>query len=282
MDTLEIIRELEHDDALRAALRAVILGDELLSLPDQMRLLTAEVQKLTEAQERTEEAQKHTEESVKGLAEAQRSLEETVKGLAEAQRSLEETVKGLAEAQRSLEESVKGLAEAQKRTEEAQRSLEETVKGLAESQRSLEETVKGLAVSVNKLAEDVGEVSEVSCAAVLGAVAQWKGWTALDRPGPVDVGTGEVDVRARFSTDGGEVAILAEAKSRLYGKDVVKWASRVGEPAWRGQFLYPGFEGQVLPYVYGTLIYADALTEAERLGIGVIGPEGERIAPRPL
>ncbi len=233
MDTLEIIRELEHDDALRAALRAVILGDELLSLPDQMRLLTAEVQKLTEAQERTEEAQKHTEESVKGLAEAQRSLEETVKGLAEAQ-------------------------------------------------RSLEETVKGLAVSVNKLAEDVGEVSEVSCAAVLGAVAQWKGWTALDRPGPVDVGTGEVDVRARFSTDGGEVAILAEAKSRLYGKDVVKWASRVGEPAWRGQFLYPGFEGQVLPYVYGTLIYADALTEAERLGIGVIGPEGERIAPRPL
>ncbi len=268
MDTLEIIRELEHDDALRAALRAVILGDELLSLPDQMRLLTAEVQKLTEAQERTEEAQKHTEESVKGLAEAQRSLEETVKGLAEAQRSLEETVKG--------------LAEAQKRTEEAQRSLEETVKGLAESQRSLEETVKGLAVSVNKLAEDVGEVSEVSCAAVLGAVAQWKGWTALDRPGPVDVGTGEVDVRARFSTDGGEVAILAEAKSRLYGKDVVKWASRVGEPAWRGQFLYPGFEGQVLPYVYGTLIYADALTEAERLGIGVIGPEGERIAPRPL
>ncbi len=219
MDTLEIIRELEHDDALRAALRAVILGDELLSLPDQMRLLTAEVQKLTEAQERTEEAQKHTEESVKGLAEAQRSLEETV---------------------------------------------------------------KGLAVSVNKLAEDVGEVSEVSCAAVLGAVAQWKGWTALDRPGPVDVGTGEVDVRARFSTDGGEVAILAEAKSRLYGKDVVKWASRVGEPAWRGQFLYPGFEGQVLPYVYGTLIYADALTEAERLGIGVIGPEGERIAPRPL
>ncbi len=135
---------------------------------------------------------------------------------------------------------------------------------------------------MNKLAEDVGEVSEVSCAAVLGAVAQWKGWTALDRPGPVDVGTGEVDVRARFSTDGGEVAILAEAKSRLYGKDVVKWASRVGEPAWRGQFLYPGFEGQVLPYVYGTLIYADALTEAERLGIGVIGPEGERIAPRPL
>ncbi len=226
MDTLEIIREIEHDDALRASLRAVLLGDELLGLPDQLRLLTTEVAKLAEAQKRTEEAQKRTDESL-----------------------------------RSLEEVVKELAEAQKRTDDA---------------------VGKLTVSVNKLAEDVGEISEVSCAAVLRAVAELKGWTVLDRPGPIDVGTGEVDVRARFATPEGEVAILAEAKSRLYGKDVSKWASRVGESTWRGKFLYPGFEGKVLPYIYGTLIYADATIEAERLGVGVIGPEGERLAPLPL
>lgn len=191
MDTLEIIRELEHDEALRASLRAVILGDELLSLPDQMRLLTTEVQKLVEAQKQT-------------------------------------------------------------------------------------------TMSIHRLEENVGEVSEESCAAVLGAMAYRKGWTVLDNPGLIDIGKGEVDVRGRFDTPIGEVAILAETKSRLRGSHVSKWASRVGGSAWREQFLYPGFEGQVLPYVYGTIIYDDAFIEAERLGIGVIGPGGERVAPRPL
>ncbi len=191
MDTLEIIRELEHDEALRASLRAMILGDELLSLPDQMRLLTTEVQKLVEAQKQT-------------------------------------------------------------------------------------------TMSIHRLEENVGEVSEESCAAVLGAMAYRKGWTVLDNPGLIDIGKGEVDVRGRFDTPIGGVAILAETKSRLRGSHVSKWASRVGGSAWREQFLYPGFEGQVLPYVYGTIIYDDAFIEAERLGIGVIGPGGERVAPRPL
>ncbi|MHB8262816.1 MAG: hypothetical protein ACYDGY_03575 [Acidimicrobiales bacterium] len=219
MDTLEIIREIERDDALRASLRAVLLGDELLGLPDQLRLLTAEVSKLTEAQRRTEVAQRRTDATV-------------------------------AELSRTVSE----LTEAQRRTE----------------------------VAVNRLAEDIGEISEVSCAAVLQAVAEMKGWTTLDSPGPIDVGTGEVDVRAHFSTPEGEVVILAEAKSRLYGKNVSKWASRVGEPTWRNKFLYPGFDGQVLPCIYGTLIYADAIVEARRLGVGVIGPEGERLVPLPL
>ena len=226
MDTLEIIRELEHDEALRASLRAVILGDELLSLPDQMRLLTAEVQKLAEAQQRTDE-------TVRELVEAQKQTEWR----------LDRTEKILAE-----------LAEAQKQT----------------------------TISIHRLEENVGEVSEESCAAVLGAMAYRKGWTVLDNPGLIDIGKGEVDVRGRFDTPIGEVAILAETKSRLRGSHVSKWASRVGGSAWREQFLYPGFEGQVLPYVYGTIIYDDAFIEAERLGIGVIGPGGERVAPRPL
>ncbi|MHB8264282.1 MAG: hypothetical protein ACYDGY_11190 [Acidimicrobiales bacterium] len=198
MDTLEIIREIEHDDALRASLRAVLLGDEILGIPEQLRLLAMGVRELAEAQQRTD--------------------------------------------------------------------------------ANLAELVR----AVGKLAEDVGEISEASCAAVLGAVAEAKGWTSLDTPGPVDIGRGEIDVRARFATPDGEVAILAEAKSRLYGKDVSRWADRVGESAWRGRFLYADFTGQVLPYVYGTLIYADAIAEAKRLGIGVIGPAGERLAPLPL
>ena len=282
MNTLEIIREMEQDESLRAALRAVILGDEILSLPNEMRLLTAEVKKLAEAQQRTENAQQRTEEAVKELVAAQLRTEN-------AQRHTDETVK-------SLEEMVKELAEAQQRTENAQRHTDETVKELAEAQRHTDETVKELAnaqlhtdetvrelkESVNRLNESVGEIAEESCALVLGAMAEERGWTVLDKPGPIDVGQGEVDVRGRFDTPDGEVVVLAEAKSRLQGKYVERWADRVGDPAWRKRFLHPGFNGKVLPYMYGTLIYSDVDKQAKKRGIGVIKYNGEYLAPRPL
>lgn len=47
MDAAEIIRQLEGDPGLRAQMRAVLLGDELLGLPDLVR-------QLVRAQERTE------------------------------------------------------------------------------------------------------------------------------------------------------------------------------------------------------------------------------------
>ncbi|MCL5948519.1 MAG: hypothetical protein M1420_05100 [Actinobacteria bacterium] len=137
MDTLEIIRELEHDDALRAALRAVILGDELLSLPDQMRLLTAEVQKLTEAQERTERAQLRTDETVRGLV-------ETVKGLTEAQERTDARVDKLVEA-------VDRLTEAQERTDARVDKLVEAVDRLTEAQERTDARVDKLDSRLGRL-----------------------------------------------------------------------------------------------------------------------------------
>ena len=247
MDTLDIIRELERDEALRASLRAVLLGDDILSLPNEIRLLAAEVRKLAESQQRTEEAQKRTDETVKELV---------------------VTVAELAEAQKRTDETVKELASAQKRTDE-------TVKELVVA-------VGELKVSVNKLNESVGEVAEESCAAVLLSVAHQKGWTELDVPSPIDTGDGEVDVRGRFDTPEGEIVILAEAKSRLRGSHVTKWANRVKNPSWQSKFLYPDFEGKVLPYMYGTLIYSDAREQAIKHGIGIIKYDGEHLAPRPL
>ncbi|MCL5886038.1 MAG: hypothetical protein M1280_03225, partial [Actinobacteria bacterium] len=145
-----------------------------------------------------------------------------------------------------------------------------------------DETVRELKESVNRLNESVGEIAEESCALVLGAMAEERGWTVLDKPGPIDVGQGEVDVRGRFDTPDGEVVVLAEAKSRLQGKYVERWADRVGDPAWRKRFLYPGFNGKVLPYMYGTLIYSDVDKQAKKRGIGVIKYNGEYLAPRPL
>ncbi|MCL4443784.1 MAG: hypothetical protein M1456_06795 [Actinobacteria bacterium] len=282
MNTLEIIREMEQDESLRAALRAVILGDEILSLPNEMRLLTAEVKKLAEAQQRTENAQQRTEEAVKELVAAQLRTENAQRHTDETVKSLEEMVKELAEAQRHTENAQRHTDETVKELANAQRHTDETVKELANAQRHTDETVRELKESVNRLNESVGEIAEESCALVLGAMAEERGWTVLDKPGPIDVGQGEVDVRGRFDTPDGEVVVLAEAKSRLQGKYVERWADRVGDPAWRKRFLYPGFNGKVLPYMYGTLIYSDVDKQAKKRGIGVIKYNGEYLAPRPL
>ena len=265
--TLDIIREIEHDDALRAQLRAVLLGDEFLQLPGIVKQLVAEVKELAVTQRSTAGEVKDLRAVVKELAQAQQSTDAVVKELAVAQRSTDAVVKELVEAQRSTDVAVKELREAQ-------RSTDASVKELAEAQRST-------SLKLDRLAEDVGEMAELSCANVLKTVAFWKGWTSLEDPLPIVTGSGEVDVRGHFDTPGGEVVVLAEAKSRLRGKDVSKWAARFEEQAWRDRFLPPGFTGQALPYVYGTLIYADAIKEAKNLGIGLLGPEGERLAANP-
>ena len=64
MDALEIIRQLEGDAGLRAQMRAVLLGDELLELPELVRRLT-EAQLRTE--ERLREFQEATERRFEGL-----------------------------------------------------------------------------------------------------------------------------------------------------------------------------------------------------------------------
>jgi len=60
VDTLGIIRQMEQDEGLRAQLRAVLLGDELLGLPKQVAemdlRLTTRMDKLAEAQQETNRA----------------------------------------------------------------------------------------------------------------------------------------------------------------------------------------------------------------------------------
>jgi hypothetical protein len=52
MDTLDIIREIERDPGLRASLRAVLLGDEFLTLPAQVRENTKAIAVLINEQRR--------------------------------------------------------------------------------------------------------------------------------------------------------------------------------------------------------------------------------------
>ena len=105
MDALEIIRQLEGDAGLRAQMRAVLLGDELLELPELVRRLT-EAQLRTE--ERLREFQEATERRFEGLETDVSVLKTDVGDL--KGRSLEDRLR--AEPRRYLPSSVARRARA--------------------------------------------------------------------------------------------------------------------------------------------------------------------------
>ncbi len=71
MDTLEIIRQIETDPAVRAQLRSILLGDDVLGLP-------AQVAALVEAQKRSENRLDRLEKAVAELVEAQKQTNQAV------------------------------------------------------------------------------------------------------------------------------------------------------------------------------------------------------------
>ncbi|HVA22607.1 MAG TPA: hypothetical protein VNN74_11015 [Candidatus Micrarchaeia archaeon] len=226
MDAAEIIRQVEGDPGLRAQLRAVLLGDELLGLPRQ-------VVRLADAQLRTEERLAALVERVERLAEAQLRTEERLAALVEAQRATEDRIGTLIGSVREL----------------------------------------------RRLFEEQGLLGEDAARMVLATVLREKGWTVLSDPESVDFGVGEADAVMRVRTDTGEeVVAVVEATLRLREADVRRWADRLDTPSWRKGLAEAGFEGPLLPYVYGAALYAGVEALSASLGIGVLLPAGERIA----
>ncbi len=66
-DLQDLLRLLEQHPEWKGVLRASLLGEELLRVPEILRELAEEVRKLAEAQRRTEEAQRRTEETIRTL-----------------------------------------------------------------------------------------------------------------------------------------------------------------------------------------------------------------------
>lgn len=166
-DLHDLIRILEEHPEWRSEVKRVLLGNELLQLPEVVRESVALLQQHTQivlqhsqALVELAEAQRRTEQRVEELAEAQRRTEQRVGELAEAQRRTEQRVEELAEAQRRTEQRVEELAEAQRRTEqrveelaEAQRRTEQRVEELAEAQNQLVSAVRRLESSVERLVD---------------------------------------------------------------------------------------------------------------------------------
>ncbi len=265
MDTLAIIRELQADPGLRAQLRAVLLSEEILQLPQLVADNGRDIRALREVVASIERRQESLERRQESLERGQESLVKGQESLVKGQESL---VKG----QESL---VKGQESLERRQDSLERGQESLVKGqesLERRQDSLERGQESLRVEVGRLSEIVGGTVEADATSVVVTVLERRGWVVHGIPEPVEV-NGEIDVLGRATTaEGEDVAVLVEAKTRLRPADVRRFAAGLDRLVAAA-----GIVGNYVPYVYGLRVYTGVEETSRDLGLGVLCPDGERV-----
>ncbi len=262
--------------------------------------LTEAVHDLADAQQRSEERLTRLETTVQELADAQQRSEERLT-------RLEATVQKLADAQQRSEErlarleaTVQELADAQQRSEERLTRLEATVQELADAQQRSEERLTRLEVRIDEFSEqltqmqkelrsDIERINNVlgldaECEAqeVLLYVLGEKGYELLEMPTSLDI-DGDVDVAACVTSPEGErYWVLVETKGRGRVKDLRRWSQRVRSEGFHEKLARFGVQPPYLCYFFGVRIYRPLVVEAQKLGIGVLDPDGERVPPVPI
>jgi regulator of replication initiation timing len=110
VDTLAIIREMEADPGLRAQLRAVLLGDDLLRLPELVAENTRDIRDLKDAVAELREAVAENTRDIRDLKDAVAGLREAVAELREAVAELREEMSDLRRGQEMLRQEVGRLS----------------------------------------------------------------------------------------------------------------------------------------------------------------------------
>jgi len=185
-------------------------------------------------------------------------------------------VNKLAEAQRRTEERLEQLAEAQRRTEERLTRLESVVEQLAEAQRRTEESLKQLTVQVGRLSDTVGfGLEDVARVMAPGWFERHLGITVEGELEPVTLSYGGVEVEVNLygegrASDGREVVLVGECKSRIYSAEVKSFVRELSTVRKALQ------EKEIVPFMFGFMVHPSADKEAEQHNIIVLAPYRSR------
>ncbi|MDR7537362.1 MAG: hypothetical protein QN183_13480 [Armatimonadota bacterium] len=235
-----------------------------MALDQRVERLERALVDLAEAQARTErvltalvEAQARTEARVGRLEEQMERVEAALARLAEAQARTEERLDRLAEAQARTEERLDRLAEAQARTEAR----------LAETQTALQLLVQ----QVGRLSDTIGftledlarEVSPAYLARHYGIEVE----VLERRVFVIDGEEVEIDFFGVGTQRGEPVAVVGEARSRIYGRDVREAVDRIAR-------LQDQLPARGVPVLFGFVVHPSAREVAGRLDAILITSSG--------
>ena len=107
MDTLDIIRQLQADPALKAELRAVLLGEEVLGLPELVKDNSRQIAALTVRMERVDEQIAENSRQIAALTEAVRAHDARLESV---EVSINALIDHQAEMQSSIRSDIQDLA----------------------------------------------------------------------------------------------------------------------------------------------------------------------------
>jgi len=276
-----LLRLLQERPEWRAQLRAVLLGEELLGLPQLVRELAEEVRQLAEAQ-------RQGAQQLARLEEAQIRSEKRLARLEEAQIRSEERLTRLEEAQIRSEERLARLEEAQIRSEERLARLEEVVLELVQSQRRMQDEFGRrfdlFQRTQDRFAQIVGATAE---ARMVPAVRGWLESSGLRVLDPILAwsldGLTEFDGVTRAEGPQGVVWVLVSAKVRAQPGDVYDLAHTLRREEVRHRIRQEGVGAPVWPVLFALTTERRVLQVAREEGVGlVLEGQGGVVDPRPL
>ena len=248
--------------------------------------LKGAIQELVQAQARAERRGSGLERALQELALAQTRTEQRVEELAQAQARTEQRVGGLeramqelAQAQARTEQRVEELAQAQARTEERVGGLERAMQELAQAQARTEQQIEKLVEAQQNLAQQVGRLSDtigygledIAKVVLPGYLQRHFGIRLEGALGEelnrhffhIDGTDVEINLYGEGERDGQRVVVLGEAKSRIYGNDVEKFAHNLA-------VMDHVLKGEVVRVMFGYFIHPSAEVAARERDILVV------------
>ncbi|GIV15595.1 MAG: hypothetical protein KatS3mg022_1030 [Armatimonadota bacterium] len=263
-DLDDLLAILQQHPEWRGRLLEALLGQEFLTLPQQIR-------QLIEAQQRTDEQIAALTSAVQALAEAQRRTEE------EFARYREETNERLTR----LEQAVQALAEAQRRTEEEfaryRQQTDARLDRLERGQQRLEVAFERLQREVRNLSNTIGMTVEDEAEDMVAWVLKKRGYV-IHKSVQSAIIDGEVDViLLATDPDGQDLTVVVEVKHRLGTKDVYRWAQRVQSKNYQRRLREAGYAPPYLPYVFAMRFDEPTIEVLRATGIGLVNHRGEQV-----
>jgi len=259
MDALGIIRQIETDPALKAQMRAVLLGDELLALPAQVAQLI--------------EGQREMQAAIRDLTESQREMQAAITGTIERQDRMEDTLTQLVQSQREMQAAITGTIERQDRMEDtltqlvqSQREMQAAITALTESHQRLEMSHKRLIGDVSQLKgsdlearvrnrlntllpDDFERATILADEEIKKRITAWNQKKTLKKPERMRIAQTDIIADARIADK--PVTVVAEVSASVYPNDIERVAETARILQERGE--------QVRPLVFGNAIADDSV-----------------------
>lgn len=264
-DLPELVRLLEQHPEWREALRLVLLGEELLTMPQLLRQVIETQHQLVEQVAEIVAVQQRHEQQLAEIIRVQHRHEEQIAELIRVQHQILET-------QQRHEQQIAELIATQ---HHHSRLLTE----ILEVQRRHTQEIQELRSYVGSLTQSLGLSIEENAEDMLLYVMEKKGWKLVQGPNSIST-DGELDLIAVFEdATGQQHTVLMEVKMRLSRSAVEQWSDRMRSEGFLNRLRAQGFEPPYHPYLFGFRVDVTAEEAARARMVGLITSRGELVEP---